>query len=160
MSCNNRSNPPLFFLLAFVFLFFLFTSSTATPSSATSHSLSLSISGNWLIKDFVFLFSFFFVLRLYFQWKSLNLCMFFWVIRVTFLVNVDDVVGERENDGVLVSWKARRHLAEEGNTTSSLILAAKRTRRRDPLDNSKFYTSGYNISNKHYWAVSSFSLFF
>ncbi|KAH8506439.1 hypothetical protein H0E87_013309 [Populus deltoides] len=108
MSCNNRSNPPLFFLLAFVFLFFLFTSSTATPSSATSHSLSLSIS--------------------------------------------DDVVGERENDGVLVSWKARRHLAEEGNTTSSLILAAKRTRRRDPLDNSKFYTSGYNISNKHYWA--------
>ena len=59
MSCNNRSNPPLFFLLAFVFLFFLFTSSTATPSSATSHSLSLSISGNWLIKDFVFLIFFF-----------------------------------------------------------------------------------------------------
>ncbi|KAG6769271.1 hypothetical protein POTOM_024891 [Populus tomentosa] len=113
MSCNNRSNPPLFFLLAFVFLFFLFTSSTATPSSATSHSLSLSIS--------------------------------------------DDVVGERENDGVLVSWKARRHLAEEGNTTSSMILAAKRTRRRDPLENYKLYTSGYNISNKHYWASVGFT---
>lgn len=85
--------------------------------------------------------------------------MFFLVIRVTFLVNVDDVVGERENDGVLVSWKARRHLAEEGNTTSSMKLAAKRTRRRDPLENFKLYTSGFNISNKHYWAVSSFSLF-
>ncbi|XP_011020250.1 PREDICTED: uncharacterized protein LOC105122690 [Populus euphratica] len=113
MSCNNRSNPPLFFLLGFVFLFFLFTSSTATPGSATSHSLSRSIS--------------------------------------------DDGVGDGENDGVLVSLKARRHLAEEGNTTSSLILAAKRTRRRDPLENFKIYTSGYNISNKNYWASVGFT---
>ncbi|KAJ6331945.1 hypothetical protein OIU76_010344 [Salix suchowensis] len=109
MSCDNKSNPPLFFLLTFVFFFFLFTSSTATPSSATSHFKSFSIS------------------------------------------------DDRENDGVLVSWEARRHLAGEGNTTSPLILAAKRTRRRDPLENFKLYTSGYNISNKNYWASVGFT---
>ena len=70
------------------------------------------------------------------------------------------MVGGRENDGVAVSWEIRRHLAEEENTPSSLILAAKKTRRRDPLENFKFYTSGYNISNKHYWAVSSFFITF
>uniref|UniRef100_A0A6N2KJF8 Uncharacterized protein n=1 Tax=Salix viminalis TaxID=40686 RepID=A0A6N2KJF8_SALVM len=107
MSCDNRSNPPLFFLLTFLFFFFLFTSSTATPSSATSHFKSFSIS------------------------------------------------DDRENDGVLVSWEARRHLAGEGNTTSHLILAARR--RRDPLENFKLYTSGYNISNKNYWASVGFT---
>ncbi|KAJ6673322.1 TRANSMEMBRANE PROTEIN [Salix viminalis] len=113
MSCNNKSNQPLFILLSFLFFFFLFTSSTATPSSTTSQFESFSIP--------------------------------------------DVVVGGRENDGVVVPWEIRRHLAEEGNTTSSLILAAKKTRRRDPLENFKFYTSGYNISNKHYWASVGFT---
>ncbi|KAG6740942.1 hypothetical protein POTOM_056413 [Populus tomentosa] len=113
MSCNNRANPPLYFLLSFHFFFFFFTSSTATPSSLTSQFESFSIP--------------------------------------------DVVVGGRENDGVVVPWEIRRHLAEEENTASSLILAAKKTRRRDPLENFKFYTSGYNISNKHYWASVGFT---
>ena len=37
---------------------------------------------------------------------------------------------------------------------SSVPLAAERTRRKDPLDGFKKYTNGWNISEKHYWAVS------
>ncbi|KDP30199.1 hypothetical protein JCGZ_16981 [Jatropha curcas] len=59
-------------------------------------------------------------------------------------------VGESEN-GIVAPWETRRHLDEE-TSNSTLILAAKRTRRRDPLDNLKRYTGGYNISNDHYWA--------
>jgi hypothetical protein len=35
---------------------------------------------------------------------------------------------------------------------SSLVLAARRTHRHDPLDNFKRYGGGWNISNEHYWA--------
>jgi uncharacterized membrane protein len=35
---------------------------------------------------------------------------------------------------------------------SSLLLAEQRTHRKDPLDNFKRYTGGWNISNQHYWA--------
>uniref|UniRef100_A0A2P2IKG5 Uncharacterized protein MANES_06G043100 n=2 Tax=Rhizophora mucronata TaxID=61149 RepID=A0A2P2IKG5_RHIMU len=58
------------------------------------------------------------------------------------------ILGGAEN-GFVVTWETRRHLAE-GN--SSLILAAERTQRRDPLDNFKRYNGGYNISSEHYWA--------
>lgn len=37
---------------------------------------------------------------------------------------------------------------------SSLILAESRTYRRDPFDHFKRYRGGWNLSNKHYWAVS------
>ncbi|KAK6942208.1 hypothetical protein RJ641_027585 [Dillenia turbinata] len=33
-----------------------------------------------------------------------------------------------------------------------MILAAERTRRKDPLNYFKHYTGGWNISDKHYWA--------
>jgi len=35
------------------------------------------------------------------------------------------------------------------------VLAAERTRRKDPLDGLRYYTGGWNISNRHYLAVSS-----
>lgn len=41
-------------------------------------------------------------------------------------------------------------------SNSSLVLAAERTRRRDPLDGNKFYTGGWDISEYRYWTVSFF----
>ena len=67
---------------------------------------------------------------------------------------------------MVVSWRAKRFLAENSSTTtgssgdeepplnSSLVLAAKRTYRKDPLDDFNKYSGGWNIRNKHYWAVS------
>lgn len=66
-----------------------------------------------------------------------------------------------DNYGLVGSWGTKRFLdetldaSEEPPLNSSLILAAKRTKRKDPLDGFKKYTGGWNISNKHYWAVSS-----
>ncbi|TVU08306.1 hypothetical protein EJB05_41706, partial [Eragrostis curvula] len=42
--------------------------------------------------------------------------------------------------------------AAESNTS---VLAAERTRRKDPLDGLRYYTGGWNISDRHYLAVSS-----
>ncbi|KAL2493486.1 hypothetical protein Adt_29124 [Abeliophyllum distichum] len=51
------------------------------------------------------------------------------------------------------SWGTRRSVLEGGNGgNSSLILAADRTRRKDPLDDLKYYIGGWNISNEHYRA--------
>ncbi|PHU09002.1 hypothetical protein BC332_20862 [Capsicum chinense] len=66
-----------------------------------------------------------------------------------------------END-VVVSWGTKRFLAEspddgESPLNSSLILAAKRTHRKDPLNNFKRYTGGWNISERHYWASVAFT---
>lgn len=60
--------------------------------------------------------------------------------------------GERER------FLADNSSDEEVNTT--LILAAKRTQRKDPLNDFHEYRGGWNISNTHYWAVSSFSFSF
>ncbi|KAF9608021.1 hypothetical protein IFM89_004902 [Coptis chinensis] len=52
--------------------------------------------------------------------------------------------GEREGE--------RNETTENGSGfNSTLILAAKRTYRRDPLDNFKCYTGGWNISELHSW---------
>ncbi|KAM0942713.1 putative transmembrane protein [Dioscorea sansibarensis] len=65
-------------------------------------------------------------------------------------------VGETHS----LSW---RFLAEESpsstnlSTNASFLLAAKRTHRRDPLNDYKHYTGGWNISNKHYWASVGFN---
>uniref|UniRef100_A0A2N9FVY0 Uncharacterized protein n=1 Tax=Fagus sylvatica TaxID=28930 RepID=A0A2N9FVY0_FAGSY len=66
-------------------------------------------------------------------------------------LRIPDVFAERENDGVVV-WNTRRSIAEESAMNSSLLLAEQRTHRKDPLDNFKRYTGGWNISNQHYWA--------
>ncbi|PON71307.1 hypothetical protein PanWU01x14_074470 [Parasponia andersonii] len=41
---------------------------------------------------------------------------------------------------------------------SSVVLAAERTRRKDPLDGFKRYTGGWNISEHHYWASLLFDI--
>lgn len=42
-------------------------------------------------------------------------------------------------------------------SNSSFLLASERTDRRDPLNNFKDYSGGWNISNRHYWASVGFS---
>ncbi|KAH1057395.1 hypothetical protein J1N35_035460 [Gossypium stocksii] len=70
------------------------------------------------------------------------------------------VLGEKEQSEVL-PWRKieRRNLVEgsEGANNSSLILAEKRTQRKDPLNDFKKYTGGWNISNQHYWASVGFT---
>lgn len=56
-------------------------------------------------------------------------------------------------------WRVRRSFLEENDVellenNSSLILAANRTHRKDPLDHFKYYKGGWNISEKHYFSVS------
>ncbi|XP_004292739.1 PREDICTED: uncharacterized protein LOC101314155 [Fragaria vesca subsp. vesca] len=69
------------------------------------------------------------------------------------------------------NWKVRRWDFEVGFSgrsvvegpfsapieTSSVVLAAQRTRRKDPLDGFKRYTGGWNISERHYWASVGFT---
>ncbi|CAN1290177.1 hypothetical protein LINPERPRIM_LOCUS20586 [Linum perenne] len=58
---------------------------------------------------------------------------------------------------LLLPFGIRRHLGESNSTGNSttLVLAAERTRRKDPLDHLNRYTGGFNISNEHYWASVS-----
>ncbi|KAM4133299.1 hypothetical protein ACJW30_01G318100 [Castanea mollissima] len=72
-------------------------------------------------------------------------------------LHIPDAFVEREYGGVVI-WNTRRSVAEESSTgNSSLILAEKRTYRKDPLDNFNRYTGGWNISNEHYWASVGFT---
>ncbi|KAL8152616.1 hypothetical protein V2J09_010376 [Rumex salicifolius] len=50
-----------------------------------------------------------------------------------------------------LSKGGRRWIAEVGGDNSSFMLAEKRTYRRDPSDDFKRYSGGWNISNYHYW---------
>ncbi|XP_060174348.1 uncharacterized protein LOC132605092 [Lycium barbarum] len=62
--------------------------------------------------------------------------------------------GENEHNAVH-SWGTKRILAESPNCQpSSLILAANRTHRKDPLNDYNKYSGGCNISEPHYWAVN------
>ncbi|XP_044471256.1 uncharacterized protein LOC123200178 isoform X2 [Mangifera indica] len=66
-------------------------------------------------------------------------------------------IAESEN-GEVLPWKIRRSLADETiASNSTLILAANRTQRRDPLADFKTYTGGWNISERHYWASVGFT---
>lgn len=58
-------------------------------------------------------------------------------------IDVEFKVGLRSSDVVVVN-------------NSDLILAERRTTRKDPTTNFREYTGGWNISDGHYWAVSSF----
>ncbi|KAL4592339.1 hypothetical protein LXL04_005330 [Taraxacum kok-saghyz] len=59
------------------------------------------------------------------------------------------------------SWGNRRFLGDEQkNGNSSLVLAQERTTRKDPLDKFKKYRGGWNIKERHYWAVSVLILHF
>ncbi|GAB2275416.1 hypothetical protein Dimus_010176 [Dionaea muscipula] len=80
-------------------------------------------------------------------------------------------VSGRNHDGVVTLMgtrsSSRRSIVEgltNGNDVlnSSLVLAAQLTHRRDPLDGFDYYTGGWNISDRHYWASVGFTaaLFF
>uniref|UniRef100_A0A5B7BHK8 Uncharacterized protein n=1 Tax=Davidia involucrata TaxID=16924 RepID=A0A5B7BHK8_DAVIN len=69
---------------------------------------------------------------------------------------IPEFVDEREFNGV-VEWNTRRFVAETSNNSTTLILAANRTHRRDPCNGFKYYTGGWNITNQHYFSSVAFS---
>ncbi|KAJ6406185.1 hypothetical protein OIU84_009834 [Salix udensis] len=74
-------------------------------------------------------------------------------------------VARRENEAkyeVEFSWGARRSvveapISEPVEDSPVLVLAPKRTYRKDPLNDFKRYTGGWNISDRHYWASVGFT---
>ncbi|TKW22136.1 hypothetical protein SEVIR_4G209100v4 [Setaria viridis] len=56
---------------------------------------------------------------------------------------------------LLVAASLCAHVSAAASDTA--VLAAERTRRKDPLDGLKYYTGGWNISNRHYLASAGFS---
>ncbi|KAI8024172.1 hypothetical protein LOK49_LG03G02867 [Camellia lanceoleosa] len=63
-------------------------------------------------------------------------------------IHISGIANESEYG--VVSWGTRRSVLEG----PSLILAAERTHRKDPFDNFKYYTGGWNISDQHYFYIS------
>lgn len=57
---------------------------------------------------------------------------------------------------VVVSATLCAHASAAASDTTT-VLAAERTRRKDPLDGLRYYTGGWNISNRHYLASAGFS---
>lgn len=89
-------------------------------------------------------------------------CFFFRFCYLGIVFSSDGIEGggEGEHYHEVLPWKTRRSMAEEEATSNtSLILAQRRTTRKDPLDNYNHYTGGWNISNRHYIAVSSYLTF-
>ncbi|KAG6770781.1 hypothetical protein POTOM_026476 [Populus tomentosa] len=74
-------------------------------------------------------------------------------------------VARRENEAkyeVEFSWRPRRSvveapISEPVEDSPVLVLAPKRTYRKDPLNDFKRYTGGWNISDRHYWASVGFT---
>ncbi|KAH8504154.1 hypothetical protein H0E87_011711 [Populus deltoides] len=74
-------------------------------------------------------------------------------------------VARRENEAkyeVEFSWGAGRSvveapISEPVEDSPVLVLAPKRTYRKDPLNDFKRYTGGWNISDRHYWASVGFT---
>lgn len=149
------------FLLTFFILFtshFLLSPSNATPSPPPLHDLTSSgfpslsfplFPSLWvctfLISPFFWAFSEKWTKEGFFPDEIKFRCFFFFF----FYACVDGF----SNGG-------RRWIEEVARDNSSFVLAARRTHRRDPLDNFKRYSGGWNISNQHYWAVSFLSLCF
>ncbi|KAL4579331.1 hypothetical protein LXL04_015473 [Taraxacum kok-saghyz] len=66
--------------------------------------------------------------------------------------------NQRGVNNFLETWGTKRLLAEEQyDVNSSLVLAEKRTARKDPLDGLKKYRGGWNISERHYWGSVAFT---
>lgn len=91
-----------------------------------------------------------------FLWvKRRRICLF-----ISLCVSMFSCLVADNGEGGMVLWEqpsARgRLLARETAGNSSLILAAERTRRKDPSNRFNIYTGGWNISNYHYWAVSQY----
>lgn len=142
---------PIFLFLSSTFFSFSFGGETHFPTSQ-----KIPISGNF--------FSYYHKNQIFsFVFSASEILLF---LKLDFLdVEISGAFGQ-ENYGVVVSWRTERFLAENSSPTGSsdeeeaplnssyLILAAKRTHRKDPLDGFNKYSGGWNIRNEHYWAVS------
>lgn len=64
--------------------------------------------------------------------------------------------GQRKD--VVLSWGRTERLVSDNSSEeemdSTMVLAPRKTYRKDPLNDFKMYNGGWNISNPHYWAVS------
>ncbi|KAL6974024.1 hypothetical protein U1Q18_028207 [Sarracenia purpurea var. burkii] len=67
-----------------------------------------------------------------------------------------ELADERISSG-MVEWNTRRFLDEASNESTTLILAANRTHRRDPINGFKYYEGGWNITSQHYFSSLVFS---
>ncbi|KAL1552232.1 hypothetical protein AAHA92_13056 [Salvia divinorum] len=57
----------------------------------------------------------------------------------------------------VVGRERGRFLAGDEQVNTTLILAEKRTQRKDPLDDFHIYRGGWNISNRHYWGSVAYT---
>lgn len=64
---------------------------------------------------------------------------------------VDENLGSWKND---ISETAESPGPSSDGSQGTLVLAAKRTKRPDILNGFKRYRGGWDIVNRHYWAVS------
>ncbi|XP_059644979.1 uncharacterized protein LOC132286639 [Cornus florida] len=76
-------------------------------------------------------------------------------------LHIPGMFDHDEGDYGAVSWGVRRSVLEANNgmpvNNSSMILAAEKTHRRDPLDNFNYYEGGWNISEEHYISSVAFT---
>ncbi|KAA8540523.1 hypothetical protein F0562_024558 [Nyssa sinensis] len=63
-------------------------------------------------------------------------------------VHIPGTIDESEYG--VVSWGVKRSVLEDNGGKTTLILAPERTRRKDPLNDFKYYTGGWNTSEEHY----------
>ncbi|XP_057514621.1 uncharacterized protein LOC130796310 [Actinidia eriantha] len=70
-------------------------------------------------------------------------------------IHISGTTDESEFGYGVVSRGIRRSVLDSQNP--SLVLAAERTRRKDPLDDFKYYTGGWNISDDHYISSVAFT---
>ena len=72
-------------------------------------------------------------------------------------VSITNKTSDRSFIYLILFEGFRRQIQEGANGT--LVLAAERTRRPDPLNNFNIYTDGWNVTNSHYIAVSPPTLY-
>ncbi|KAJ0075332.1 hypothetical protein Patl1_34644 [Pistacia atlantica] len=98
--------------------------------------------------------------------QSLLLLSTFLFISSTILFSLAHGLGIHgtidEDEYGVFSWAMRRSVLDDNNVehvedNSTLILAADRTHRKDPLDDFNYYNGGWNISEKHYFSSVGFT---
>ncbi|KAJ9567913.1 hypothetical protein OSB04_003879 [Centaurea solstitialis] len=88
---------------------------------------------------------------------SLKPLLFLLLITVSFHAITPDQNQQQKSNPARV----QRSVLETGseNNNGNLILAEKRTKRKDPKNDFKYYTGGWNISDHHYFSSVSFTAF-
>lgn len=73
--------------------------------------------------------------------------------KLNLLIIGKDNFGHWRN-GILSSTPATEAPSPSNYPSNTLVLAGSRTKRPDILNHFKHYQAGWDITNKHYWAVS------